>query len=76
LEFPQRLKEVLAAGCALTVVELFEAFDGFGTMSNTYDPIDFLANAVGIALAFLLDIKLRRKRARNVKTQARSPKPE
>jgi len=59
LEFPPRFKGVFAAACALTVVELFEAFDGFGLMSNTFDPIDFLANAVGIAVAFLTDIKLR-----------------
>jgi hypothetical protein len=76
LEFPQRVKGVLAATCALTVVELFEAFDGFGIMSNTFDPIDYLANAVGIAMAFLIDMKMRGKWARNVKTQARSPKQE
>ena len=74
LEFPQRIKGVLAAICALLVVELFEAFDGFGVMSNTYDPIDFLANAVGIAMAFLIDTNLRRRRARKVRTQAPSSK--
>ena len=74
LEFPQRFKRVLAAACALAVVELFEAFDGFGIMSNTYDPIDFLANAVGIALALLLDSKMSARRAGNAKAQARPPK--
>jgi hypothetical protein len=60
----------------LAVVESFEAFDGFGIMSNTYDPIDFLVNAVGIAIALLIDTKLRGRRASNVKTQALSPKQE
>jgi len=76
LEFPQRFKGVLAAACALTVVELFEAFDGFGVMSNTYDPIDFLANAVGIAIAFLIDTGLRGKRASKAKSQVPSAKEE
>lgn len=65
LEFPRRLKRVLAAACALAAVELFEAFDGFGIMTNTYDPIDFLANAIGITIALLIDIKLREKRPVN-----------
>ncbi len=76
LEFPQRFKGVLTAASALAVVELFEAFDGFGIMSNTYDPIDFLVNAVGIAIALLIDTKLRGRRAGNVKTQAPSPRQE
>jgi hypothetical protein len=76
LEFPQRYKGILAAACAFTVVELFEAFDGFHIMSNTYDPIDFVANAVGIAMAFLIDTRLRGRRASEVKTQAHSPNQE
>jgi hypothetical protein len=58
LQFRPGIRKLLAAAAALAVVELFEAFDGFGVMMNTYDPIDFLANAVGIALAFLLDSTL------------------
>ena len=44
-----------AAVVALAVVELFEATDGFGLMTNTYDPIDFVANAAGVALALTAD---------------------
>jgi len=73
LEFPQRFKTVLAAAGALAVVDLFEAFDGFGIMLNTYDPIDFLVNSVGISVAFLLDSKMSARRASNVKAQASSP---
>ena len=45
----------MTAGLALAVVELFEATDGFKVMSNVYDPVDYTANAVGIALALLID---------------------
>jgi len=55
LEYPVKFKKLLAAASALAVVELFEAFDGFGIMQNTYDPLDFLVNAFGVALAFWLD---------------------
>ncbi|MFB3777340.1 MAG: hypothetical protein ACE141_07000 [Bryobacteraceae bacterium] len=52
-----RLKfgRALRAALALGVVELFEDSDGFKVMSNTYDPVDYLANGVGIVLALLLD---------------------
>jgi len=56
LPFPPRYARPCAAGLALAVVELFEATNGFGVMSNTYDPLDFAANAVGIALALALDV--------------------
>ncbi len=46
---------LLSAGLALAAVEAFELTDGFGVMSNTYDPIDLLANAVGIGLAVAVD---------------------
>ena len=52
VQVPSRIKRYVAALLALAAVELFEAFNGFGVMTNTYDPIDFLVNAVGIALAF------------------------
>ena len=74
LEFPQKYKGALAAICAFLVVELFEAFDGFGVMSNTYDPIDYLANGIGIALALLLDVTLTGRQARRAKSQAPYPK--
>jgi len=53
------LKKPFAAGLALAVVELFEAFDGFGVMTNTYDPFDFVANALGVGLALVVDTTLR-----------------
>lgn len=45
----------LAAASALLVVELFEVADGFGVMANVFDPLDLLANAMGIGLAFVVD---------------------
>ncbi len=61
LQVPIRtaFKKTFAAGLALAVVELFEAFDGFGVMTNTYDPFDFIANALGVALALVVDSGLR-----------------
>ena len=50
-EVPNRFRLVIAASAALLATELFEATDGFGFMSNTYDPGDYLANAVGVGLA-------------------------
>ena len=55
-----RVGKLPAAAAALVVVEAFEAFNGFGIMTNVYDTIDFLANAAGIGLAFALDITLDR----------------
>jgi hypothetical protein len=48
-------RKLVAAGFALAVVESFEAFDGFGVMTNTYDPSDYAANALGVALALIVD---------------------
>lgn len=48
------------AGCALAAVSLFEATDGFGLMANTYDPLDYAANAAGIALALCVDAAVAR----------------
>ena len=42
----------MIAGIALLIVELFELTDGFGIMTNVYDPLDYLANALGIGLAY------------------------
>jgi len=46
---------LLAAVAALAAVESFELLDGFGVMSNTYDPWDLLANAAGVGLAWVVD---------------------
>ena len=59
LPIPTVLKKPVAAGLALALVELFEAFDGFGVMTNTYDPFDFVANALGVGLALVVDTTLR-----------------
>lgn len=48
---PSRLRLATAAALALLATEVFEATNGFGFMSNTYDPGDYLANAVGVGLA-------------------------
>jgi hypothetical protein len=45
-----------AAGFALLAVEAFEATNGFGVMTNVYDPVDFLANAAGVGLAVVVDV--------------------
>ena len=37
----------IAALASLLVVEAFELTDGFGIMSNVFDPLDLLANAGG-----------------------------
>ena len=50
-----RYGRLVTAGIALLVVELFEATNGFGVMTNVYDPVDFVANAVGVVLALVLD---------------------
>ena len=56
LPLPSRFGKLLTAGLALAVVELFEALNGFGVMTNVYDQVDLAANAVGIALALAVDI--------------------
>lgn len=52
-------KSILTACLALVPVEMFEVFDGFGIMTNVYDPIDLLANALGIVFALVIDTSLR-----------------
>jgi hypothetical protein len=51
-----------AAVLAFLAVELFEATDGFGVMSNVYDPGDYVANAAGVLLAVVVDRAVRRPR--------------
>jgi hypothetical protein len=47
---------VVAAALALAVVELFEVTNGFGVMSNVYDRLDLVANAIGIGVALGIDV--------------------
>jgi len=51
-----RLPRLMIAGIALLIVELFELTDGFGVMTNVYDPFDYLANALGVGLAYCVDV--------------------
>ncbi len=53
---PARLGRVWTAAAALALAELFELTDGFGIMTNVYDPFDYLANALGVALAVCVDL--------------------
>lgn len=46
---------IWVAAIALIIVEAFELTDGFGVMTNVYDPFDYLANALGVALACCVD---------------------
>lgn len=56
-----RASRVTNALATLFVAEIFEATDGFfGMMVNTYDPMDYVANALGVALAYGLDILVAR----------------
>ncbi len=57
-----RYKRLWAAGLALAAVELFEVFDGFGIMTNVYDSMDLVANAVGVLLALVVDTVLTLKK--------------
>lgn len=61
------------AAMALVVVELFEVTNGFGVMSNVYDPMDLLANVVGVGIALAADIAWTRVRAKS--SSGRSPRP-
>jgi hypothetical protein len=45
-----------AAAVVFAAVTAFETTGGFGILENVYDPLDILADAVGIALAVLADI--------------------
>ena len=47
---------IAAAGATLLAVEAFEVTNGFGLMANTYDRLDFAANAIGVALAVVADL--------------------
>ena len=51
-----RYPRLLAAVVVFAVVTAFEVTNGFGVMSNVYDPFDIAANAAGIGFAVLVDI--------------------
>jgi hypothetical protein len=51
-----RLNRVTIAVVALLVVGIFEWTDGFGVMANVSDPFDYLADALGVALACSVDV--------------------
>lgn len=52
----QRLTRVVIALIATFTVGAFELTDGFGIMTNVYDPLDLLANAFGILFAYCVDL--------------------
>lgn len=52
VRFPRRTGALMT----LLAVEAFELTDGFGLMTNVFDPGDLLANAAGIAVALLVDV--------------------
>ena len=55
-----RLHRIWIAAISLAIVEAFEVTNGFGVMTNVYDPFDYLANSLGIALAYGVDLFLDR----------------
>ncbi len=46
---------LLSASVAFLAVGLFEATDGFWLMTNVYDPVDFVGDALGVGVAFVVD---------------------
>lgn len=66
-----RFGRLIAAAVVLACVELFEVFDGFGFMANTYDPIDLLANAAGVGCALGLDMILSKNHPRHPEVKPR-----
>jgi hypothetical protein len=70
--FGWKFRRLLTVGIALLVVELFEATDGFGVMTNVYDRNDFAANAVGIGLALAIDTVASRVRTRRLNWRERT----
>ena len=56
----RNLTWLMVTGLALLIVESFELTNGFGIMSNVYDPWDYLANAIGIGMAAGMDGASRR----------------
>jgi len=52
--------KLAVAGSALLIVEAFEVTNGFGVMSNVYDPLDLVANAAGVGFALVVDFASQR----------------
>lgn len=50
-----RQGRLLTAGVVFLFAGLFEATNGFGVMTNVYDPVDFAGNALGVAVAVVVD---------------------
>jgi len=50
-----RVKGFIIGLISLAIVQSFELTNGFGVMTNVYDPFDYLANALGISLAYMVD---------------------
>ena len=71
----RRRRKLVAAASALVAVEAFEATNGFGIMSNVYDPVDFAANALGVGLALTIDAALGRFTARRAPKQGHRSSP-
>ncbi len=51
-----KARRLLIAAISLAIVEAFELTDGFGVMTNVYDPFDYFANVLGVALASAVDL--------------------
>lgn len=56
LHFGVPLRGAAIGVTALFMVESFELTNGFGIMTDVYDPFDYLANALGVALAYFVDV--------------------
>lgn len=61
----------ITAAIALLTVELFEITNGFGIMTNVFDPIDLLANLIGVGLALGIDLLLSRDSSGNKEVKIR-----
>lgn len=47
---------LIAVLTVLAAVTLFEVTDGFGVLTNVYDPLDMLANAIGVGTGLMIDL--------------------
>jgi hypothetical protein len=68
IPFQKKFNRIVYITIALLVVESFELLNGYGIMTNVFDPNDLIANAIGVALAVVVDIVLDRIQARNTGT--------
>jgi hypothetical protein len=56
LAMAPKLDRIWIAASALAIVEAFELTNGFGVMTNVYDPNDYVANGLGVAMAVGVDL--------------------